>query len=75
LSSSGSKYRSILATKRPDEVYARFYVYPDGITSFRVARTIAGERGFSVGWTLYGKDEGMRFCVANCSGGIPPTVQ
>jgi hypothetical protein len=67
LKSPSSAFRRQLAGLKPGEVFADFLVYPDGLTSFRTAREVASQQGFGTGWTLYGTDEVMRFCVAGCA--------
>lgn len=76
LSAPASKYRARLAAAKADEYYADFFVYPDGMTSFRAARKIASEAGFGTGWVVFGADKPIRFCVGgNCSGSRQGTVQ
>jgi hypothetical protein len=76
LARSTSSYRSILAGLDPNQRYARFVLYPSGVSAVRAARDIASAGDFGTGWELYGADERIRTCIAFCgSSGGPDFVK
>ena len=76
LADSISKFRTILAGLDPREKYARFLIYPSGVTAFRSARDIASSGTFGTGWDLFGASEPIRDCIGYCGpGGSGGTIK
>ncbi len=50
ISREGSKFKRFLKDMDPDTQFVALFVRPDGYDAFRVARNIAWELGFDVGW-------------------------
>ncbi len=69
-SQSNSDFKQTLRQLNPNENYLAFIVRPDSFTSFRVAREIAWEQGFDVGWEPHNIEDPIIFGSGGRSIGV-----
>jgi hypothetical protein len=60
----GSDFQKLLAEKDKSEDFFFFFVDPDSIESYRVARNLAAKAGFGVEWTPIGHGEPARIAMS-----------
>jgi hypothetical protein len=60
----GSDFQKLLVEKDNSSDFFFFFVDPDSIESYRVARGLAAKAGFGVGWTPIGHGEPARIAMS-----------